>query len=121
MSDVRTGTGAPGVYVFRQVGGDRWQLVGEAARRPGSPVPDQAAQSVQRLAEAGLPCLSLHSNPVDPADQVWLADRVPQAEVVVWPVRHHFPHLADPEAFARLLAGDRADNRRSAPGIVIAL
>jgi hypothetical protein len=49
MSDARPAPGAPGVYVFRQVGGDRWQLVGEAARRPGSPVPGQAAQSAQRL------------------------------------------------------------------------
>jgi hypothetical protein len=26
---------APGFYVFRRVGEDRWQLIGEAARRPG--------------------------------------------------------------------------------------
>jgi pimeloyl-ACP methyl ester carboxylesterase len=51
----------------------------------------------------GLPYLSIHSNPVDPAEQAWLAGRIPQAEVVVWPVRHHFPQLADPEAFAGLL------------------
>jgi pimeloyl-ACP methyl ester carboxylesterase len=58
---------------------------------------------MQRLAEVGLPYLSIHSNPVDPAEQAWLAGRIPQAEVVVWPVRHHFPQLADPEAFAGLL------------------
>lgn len=60
-------------------------------------------EGMRRLAEAGLPYLSLHSNPVDPAEQAWLAGRIPQAEVVVWPVGHHFPHLADPEAFAGLL------------------
>jgi hypothetical protein len=26
---------APGFYVFRRVGEDRWQLIGEAQRRPG--------------------------------------------------------------------------------------
>lgn len=61
-------------------------------------------EGMQRLAAAGLPYLSLHSNPVDPAEKAWLVDRIPQAEVVVWPVRHHFPHLAAPEAFAGLLA-----------------
>jgi pimeloyl-ACP methyl ester carboxylesterase len=61
-------------------------------------------EGMRRLAEAGLPYLSLHSNPVDPAERAWLTDRIPQAEVVTWPVRHHFPHLADPKAFAGLLA-----------------
>ena len=35
MTDARPATGAPGFYVFRRIGDDRWQLVGEAARRPG--------------------------------------------------------------------------------------
>ena len=56
-----------------------------------------------RLAEAGIPYVTLHSNPVDPAEEAWLKAAVPQAEVVVWPVGHHFPHLADPEGFADLL------------------
>ena len=30
-----TTSSAPGFYVFRRVGDDRWQLIGEAARRPG--------------------------------------------------------------------------------------
>jgi|1186.fasta_scaffold247828_3 pimeloyl-ACP methyl ester carboxylesterase len=59
---------------------------------------------MQRIAAAGLPYLSMHSNPVDPTEHAWLAERIPQAEIVVWPVRHHFPHLADPKAFAGLLA-----------------
>jgi hypothetical protein len=29
--------------------------------------------------------------------------RLPQAETVVWPVGHHFPHLAYPDRFAALL------------------
>ena len=45
----------------------------------------------------------LHANPVEPADEAWLKTAVPQAEVIVWPVEHHFPHLADPDGFADLL------------------
>jgi hypothetical protein len=35
MTDVPPAPGAPGFYVFRRVGEDRWHLIGEAARRPG--------------------------------------------------------------------------------------
>jgi len=35
MPEVRPTARAPGFYVFRRVGEDRWQLIGEAPRRPG--------------------------------------------------------------------------------------
>ena len=35
MPEVRPSIGAAGFYVFRRVGEDRWQLIGEVARRPG--------------------------------------------------------------------------------------
>ena len=60
-------------------------------------------EGLGRLAQAGIPYVSLHANPVEPADEAWLKTAVPQAEVIVWPVEHHFPHLADPDAFAELL------------------
>jgi len=44
----------------------------------------------------------VHSCPVDRSDAAWLRERLPQAEILVWPVGHHFPHLAHP---ARLAAG----------------
>ncbi len=56
------------------------------------------------LAAAGLPYLCLLARHADPADLAWLAERLPQADVVVWPVEHHFPHLARPALFAELLA-----------------
>ena len=37
--------------------------------------------------------------------RAWLAERLPQATLTAWPESGHFPHLAHPEAFARLLAG----------------
>lgn len=50
MPDVRPATGAPGFYVFRQVGEDRWQLVGEAARRPGLTARKARAQAIVDVA-----------------------------------------------------------------------
>lgn len=57
------------------------------------------------LRRLGTPYVSLHSKPVSQAEQGELLERVPQAEVVVWPVGHHFPHLAHPARLAALLTG----------------
>jgi pimeloyl-ACP methyl ester carboxylesterase len=40
---------------------------------------------------------------VDPNHEEWLGVRLPEAQVVSWPNSGHFPQLAHPEAFARLL------------------
>jgi hypothetical protein len=50
MSDARPAPGAAGFYVFRQVGEDRWQLVGEAARRPGVTARKARAQAIADVA-----------------------------------------------------------------------
>ena len=71
--------------------------------RPLADVARWRDEGLGRLAQAGIPYVSLHANPVEPADEAWLKTAVPQAEVIVWPVGHHFPHLADPDAFAELL------------------
>jgi hypothetical protein len=42
--------GKPGFVILRQVAEDRWQLVGEAARRPGLPAPRARAQAVRDAA-----------------------------------------------------------------------
>lgn len=71
-------------------------------------------EGMAAVAAAGVPYVCLLANEPEPADIAWLAELVPQADVVVWPVEHHFPHLARPALFAGLL-GERA--RRSAvPG-----
>lgn len=36
----------PGFYVFRRIGDDRWQLIGEAARRPGLTARKARAQAI---------------------------------------------------------------------------
>jgi pimeloyl-ACP methyl ester carboxylesterase len=60
-------------------------------------------EAMAAFAAFGVPYLSLLAAEPDPADVAWLEELVPQAEVVVWPVGHHFPHLARPALFADLL------------------
>jgi pimeloyl-ACP methyl ester carboxylesterase len=57
------------------------------------------------LRRAGTPYVALQTGAADPAERAWLAARLPQAQLLVWPVGHHFPHLADPARFAALLTG----------------
>jgi pimeloyl-ACP methyl ester carboxylesterase len=73
-------------------------------------------EGLSRLRAAGTPYLSLHCCPVDPADRAWLHVWLPQAKVLVWPVGHHFPHLAHPVGFAALLAGLAAGRQPTTPG-----
>jgi len=56
------------------------------------------------LREKSTPYVSLHARPVEPDERGLLRHLLPQAEIVEWPVGHHFPHLADPERFAALLS-----------------
>jgi pimeloyl-ACP methyl ester carboxylesterase len=44
-----------------------------------------------------------------PAYRAWLTARLPQAILTAWPGSGHFPHLARPDAFARLLASTALD------------
>ena len=60
---------------------------------------------MSRLRDAGTPYLTLHSSGIDRSDRAWLSDRLPNAEILVWPVGHHFPHLSDPTRFAALVTG----------------
>lgn len=74
---------------------------------------ERPLDEIVRWRESGLdelhrrrvPFVSLHSNHVEQDDRDWLADRLPQTEIVVWPVGHHFPHLAHPARLAALLTG----------------
>jgi hypothetical protein len=42
----QTQAAKPGFYVFRQVGEGRWELIGEARRRPGLPARKARAQAI---------------------------------------------------------------------------
>ena len=50
----------------------------------------------------------------DASYRAWMASRLPQATVTAWPSSGHFPHLARPEAFARVLADTAGPVSRSA-------
>ena len=82
--------------------------------RPLAEVLRERDEGLSRLRVAGVPYLTLHSCPLDPADTAWLQARLPQAEIAVWRVGHHFPHLAHPARFAALLTG-LAAGRASQP------
>ena len=40
----------------------------------------------------------------DTATRAWMAERFPEATVIALPNSGHFPHVAHPDAFARILA-----------------
>ena len=40
----------------------------------------------------------------DAATRTWMAEHFPEATVIVLPNSGHFPHVAHPDAFARVLA-----------------
>ena len=91
----------------------------ELPLRPAGKAPPGVSAGTRRGAQpapsGGTPYITLHSCPVDLSDRRWLHERLPQAEILVWPVGHHFPHLAHPVGFAALLArraGERARPRR---------
>ena len=81
--------------------------------RPLEQVVRARDERLSELRTAGTPYLTLHPCPVDRSDGAWLHERLPQAEIVVWPVGHHFPHLAHPARFAALLTGLAAGRARS--------
>jgi pimeloyl-ACP methyl ester carboxylesterase len=58
---------------------------------------------VARVAKAGTPYVALHATPQHPEEVRWMGERLPQAEIVVWPVGHHFPHLDRPDALVELM------------------
>ena len=72
-------------------------------------------EGLRRVRSAGIPYVALRANPVDPEERAFLAERLPQAELLVWPVGHHFPHVAEPERFARLLMDTAPPLSRRAP------
>jgi pimeloyl-ACP methyl ester carboxylesterase len=75
--------------------------------RPLAEVVRWRDDGLRQLRSSQTPYVSLHATPVEPEDHVFLAERLPQADIAVWPVGHHFPHLAEPERFARLLTTTR--------------
>ena len=68
--------------------------------RPLAEVAGERDRGLERLRAIELPYLAIFGDPIDPAERAWYAEALPQAQVEVWPVGHHFPQLADPGRFA---------------------
>jgi len=65
---------------------------------------DQLATAVAAVRAAGAPfTLVAGANP-EPGSRAWMRATLPGSTMTVWPGCGHFPHLARPDAFARLLA-----------------
>jgi pimeloyl-ACP methyl ester carboxylesterase len=73
--------------------------------RPLDEVVRWQEEGMSELRRLRLPYVSIHANPVGQEERDELVARVPQAEILVWPVGHHFPHLAHPTRLAALLTG----------------
>lgn len=65
----------------------------------------EARRGMAAMSEAGLPYLIVAGAEPEADYRSWLHELLSQATFTVWPESGHFPHVARPRAFARLLAG----------------
>jgi pimeloyl-ACP methyl ester carboxylesterase len=64
--------------------------------------PEELAATVEPvLARITAPYLAIHGADPGPGYAEWLEALAPTAEVEVWDIGGHYPHLADPQRFAR--------------------
>ena len=73
--------------------------------QPIAEITAMVEQTTAALRASGVPYLHVAGDDLDPGYRQWLGVRLPAATVEVWPRTGHFPHLADPQRFARRLAG----------------
>ena len=76
----------------------------EVLDRPISDLIDRTNEGLRALRAANVPYLIVAGAELEPDYQRWLDEMLPQARVAVLTGSGHFPHLADPDRFARLLA-----------------
>ena len=62
------------------------------------------AGGVATLRAAGIPVVSVAGIGPSTTEAAWLRTNLPSIQMLVWPGSGHFPHLAYPDRFARLLA-----------------
>lgn len=72
---------------------------------PADEVLAMTEHATAALRAAGMPYLYIAGDELDPDYRRWLGAHLPAATVEIWPRTGHFPHLADPQRFARRLAG----------------
>jgi pimeloyl-ACP methyl ester carboxylesterase len=62
------------------------------------------AGAIASLRAAGTPYTLVFGEEPDAATRAWMTEHFPEADVIAVPESGHFPHVAHPEAFARILA-----------------
>jgi len=62
------------------------------------------ASAIAYLRETRTPYTLVFGEEPDAATRAWMAEHFPEADVITLPDSGHFPHVAHPEAFARILA-----------------
>jgi pimeloyl-ACP methyl ester carboxylesterase len=75
-----------------------------------------AATADALLGAVRVPYLAIHGADPGAGYADWLAERVPGAQVEVWGIGGHYPHLADPDRFAARIAALDASVRGSGSG-----
>jgi pimeloyl-ACP methyl ester carboxylesterase len=83
--------------------------------RPLAEVVAERDAGMAQLRAQRLPYLAIFGSEIDPSERAWYASELPHAEVEVWPVGHHFPHLAEPQAFADRIVAFAASAREATP------
>jgi pimeloyl-ACP methyl ester carboxylesterase len=78
-----------------------WQ---EVLDQPVESLNHRVELGLAQLREKHLPYVVVAGDTLDPAYAEWLNEMLPEARVVVLPNSGHFPHLAHPAAFAKILA-----------------
>ena len=76
----------------------------EALETPLPVIEQRITEGITRARQSQTPIRIVAGHPYDAAYTAWLEQALPQATVTVVPNSGHFPHLADPDGFARLLA-----------------
>jgi pimeloyl-ACP methyl ester carboxylesterase len=85
-----------------------------------TPLPDlerRITESVAVVRRLGIPILIVTGHPYDAVYSAWLQATLPDATVTVVPDSGHFPHLADPDLFAGILA--QTGQWRTAPASAV--
>ena len=76
---------------------------------------DELSDAISAVREAQLPFTLVAGSEPGPDGRAWMEQALPESTTTVWPGSGHFPQLARPEAFARLLASTEGWPRHS-PG-----
>jgi pimeloyl-ACP methyl ester carboxylesterase len=75
----------------------------ELLERPVSELADLVGATLAAVGASGVPYRVIAGADLEPDYLTWLTTMLPQAAVTVWPGSGHFPHLAHPGRFAKVL------------------